>query len=405
MNGVATRRISLPARSRAVHFTWTRPRAVLATLLGVGLVAAAYRFVFGLGAATNLSDQWPWGFWIGFDVVSGVALAGGAFTLAAAVHLFRQHQLEPLLRPAILTGFLGYLLVIFGLLADLGKPWNIWHPIVMWQPHSVMFEVAWCVMLYTTVLALEFAPALFERLRANRVLAFLRRLTPALVVAGVVLSTLHQSSLGSLFLVVPGKLHPLWNSMMLPLFFFASAIVLGLGMVTLEATLSARSLTHRDESPVLARLLRALPWAVGLYLAMKLADLAVRGELGALFAGSLEAGLFWLELLLLAVPAGLALSRRIRSSARVQGWLGATVVAAVVLNRFNVSLFGIRGYAGAGYVPSLVELAISVGLISLGVLAFAFAAENLPVFHREAEAPVFEAEVLLERPKVAVGGR
>lgn len=404
MNVIASRRLALPARPRAFRFAWTWPRAVLSAFTALGLAAALYRFVFGLGAATNLSDQWPWGFWIGFDVVSGVALAGGAFTIAAAVHLFRQHHLEPLLRPAILTGFLGYLLVILGLLVDLGKPWNIWHPIVMWQPHSVLFEVAWCVMLYTTVLALELAPALFERLRAVRVLAVLRRITPALVVAGVVLSTLHQSSLGSLFLIMPGKLHPLWNSMLLPVFFFTSAIVLGLGMVTLEATLSARYLTHRNESPLLARLLRALPWAVGTYLTLKLADLAARGQLGALLTGGLEAGLFWLELLLLAVPGALACSPRLRASATAQGPLGGLVVAGVVLNRFNVSLFGIGGYAGGGYLPSLAELAISLGLVSLGVLAFIVAVENLPIFHRVA-SPEVRAVEALERPRLAAGGR
>lgn len=395
--------IADPAEARGLRFTWTWPRGILAALATAGLAATVYRFIFGLGAATNLSDQWPWALWISLNVLSGVALSAGAFTMAAAVHLFRQKALEPLLRPAILMGFLGYLQVIGGLIVELGKPWNIWHPIVMWQPRSAMFEVAWCVMLYTVVLALEFGPALFERLRARRVLAFLQKISPGVVVAGVVLSTLHQSSLGTFFVLVPGKLHPLWNSMLLPVFFFTSAVTLAVGVLALLAVLAGRYLIHRDLSPVAARLLRALPWLVALYLAMKLADLAYRGHLGALFTGDLNGFLFWLELILLVVPAHLALFPSLRARGRAQAWLGGMVVAGVVLNRFNVSFFGMREYVGVPYLPSLTELAISLGLISLAIFAFIFIAENLPVFQ---DAGVSErVKAASRREPVSLAGR
>lgn len=379
-----------PGRVRdwAWHFTWTWPRVVLAIVAGAGLIATVYRFIFGLGAATNLSDEWPWALWISLNVVSGVALSAGAFTLAAAVHIFRQRALEPLLRPAILMGFLGYLQVILGLIIELGKPWNIWHPIIMWQPRSAMFEVAWCVMLYTLVLCLEFAPVMLEKVGAGRrAMAAVHRITPAAVVAGVVLSTLHQSSLGTFFVLVPGKLHELWSSIMLPILFFTSAIALAMGMVSLMATLSTRSLVSWDPSPLVARLLKALPWVVGLYLVLKVGDLAWRGQLGALFTGSPEATLFWLELVLIALPAVLVLHPRIRTTRRGQGWVGSLLVAGVVLNRFNVSHFGLRAWTEASYWPSLPETVISLGLVAAAVLAFIAIAENLPVFSQRPEAP------------------
>ncbi|MGH8459838.1 MAG: NrfD/PsrC family molybdoenzyme membrane anchor subunit, partial [Nevskiales bacterium] len=177
-----------------------------------GLYATGVRVVYGLGGSTNLSDQFPWGLWIGFDILCGVGLAAGGFTLAAIVHIFNIERYKPILRATILTAFLGYLLVIVALLFDQGRPYRIWHALIMWNPRSVMFEVAWCVMLYTTVLALEFVPVVFERLGWQRPLRWMRAVAIPLVIAGVILSTLHQSSLGSLYLIVPNKLYPLWYS-------------------------------------------------------------------------------------------------------------------------------------------------------------------------------------------------
>src|SRR5512140_1389256 len=199
-------------------------RAVLIVILILAAYATFVRFFYGLGASTNLSDEFPWGIWIGFDVLCGVMLAAGGFTLMAAIHIFNIKRFRPVVRPAVLTAFLGYLLVCGALMFDLGKPYNIWHPIIMWNPHSVMFEVGWCVMLYTTVLFLEFSPVLMERFKLRRAGRVMRTIAPILVILGVILSTLHQSSLGSLFLILPGKVHPLWYSAILPVQFFISAL-------------------------------------------------------------------------------------------------------------------------------------------------------------------------------------
>ena len=211
---------------------------------GIILLTACFvtyvRFTQGLGATTHLSDQFPWGLWIGFDVLCGVGLAAGGFTLAAIVHIFNIRRFEPILRPTILTAFLGYLLVIVGLMYDLGRPLQIWHAMVMWNPHSVMFEVAWCVMLCTTVLSPEFLPVVLEKFRLSGLQKALKRVIPPLIIVGVLLSTLHHSSLGSLYLIVPEKLYGLWYSPYLPVLFYVSAIAAGCATVIFESFLSAR---------------------------------------------------------------------------------------------------------------------------------------------------------------------
>src|SRR5271157_3898449 len=254
-------------------------RVVLVLILAAGFYSTLLRFAKGLGAATNLSDRFPWGLWIGFDVMCGVGLAAGGFTLAAIVYVFHLRRFHPILRPAILTAFLGYALVAVALLFDLGKPYNIWHPLVMWNPHSVMFEVAWCVMLYLTVLALEFSPAVLERFRLHKPLRVVKAITIPLVITGVMLSTLHQSSLGSLYLIVPIKLHPLWYTPLLPVLFFVSAICVGLAMTIFESCMSSRHFGKQLEMPLLTTLGRTLLVALVLYSVLRFQDLIQRGAL------------------------------------------------------------------------------------------------------------------------------
>jgi len=227
---------------------------VLLVVVAGGIYGTVLRFAGGLGASTALNDSFPWGLWIGFDVLCGVALAAGGFTVSAAVYVFHLERFRPVVRPAILTAFLGYLLVICALMFDLGQPWRIWHAMVHWNPHSVMFEVAWCVMLYTTVLALEFSPMLLERLGWKRPLKAVKSIMAPLVIVGVLLSMLHQSSLGSLYLIAPHRMHPLWYSPLLPVFFFISAVCLGCSMTIFESFLSYRAFRKRLEIDILSDL-------------------------------------------------------------------------------------------------------------------------------------------------------
>lgn len=253
---------------------------ILGALVVIGVSVALIRFAFGIGAISNLNNSYPWGLWISLDLLCGVALGAGAFTMAAIVYIFNLKQFRPLLRPSILTGFLGYVMVIIALLVDLGRPERIWHMIIYQNGHSVLLEIGLCVMLYTTVLALEFLPVLLERPNWQKPLRILHSITMPLVIFGVVLSTLHQSSLGSLYLIMPAKLHPLWYTPLLPFIFFATAVGVGLGMIIFESSLSSRAFHRGLEIHLLSKLARAIPFVMSFYLLLRFGDLAVEGKLG-----------------------------------------------------------------------------------------------------------------------------
>lgn len=356
-------------------------RIVLLVVLAAGFYATILRFVKGLGAATNLSDQFPWGIWIGFDVLCGVGLAAGGFTLAATVYVFHIERFHPILRPAILTAFLGYALVAVALLFDLGKPYNIWHPLIMWNPHSVMFEVAWCVMLYLTVLALEFSPAVLERFHLHRPLRVVKAVTIPLVILGVVLSTLHQSSLGSLWLIMPTKLHPYWYSPLQPVFFFISAVGVGLAMVIFESNLSARAFGREIEMPLLEVLGRAMAVVLALYGMLKLQDLWTRGALVHLREPSTETVLFVLEMTLgLLVPLPLLFFRKIREDRNGLFGVAVLVITGFLLNRLNVSITGLEASSGVHYFPRWTEVAVTLSIVGVGFLLFSLAVQYLNVF-------------------------
>ncbi len=245
---------------------------------GLAAAVAVARLAFGLGAATNLSDSTPWGLWVGFDVMGGVALASGGFVIAALVHIFHRDKFHAAARPAILTAFLGYGAVAVGLLFDLGLPWHIWHPMIFWNPRSPLFEVAWCVMLYLTVLALEVAPTILVKTRFTWLFRFLSRLALPIMILGIMLSTLHQSSLGSLLLIMPFRVHPLWYSSWLPELFFISAICLGICMVMFESCITSWLYKRKPETEMLAGLGKLAACALGLYFVIRMVDIFRQGK-------------------------------------------------------------------------------------------------------------------------------
>lgn len=349
-------------------------------VMAAGLYAAYVRIDKGLGGATSLSDQFPWGLWIGFDVLCGVGLAAGGFTLAAAVHIFNIERFKPILRPAILTAFLGYLLVILALMFDLGLPYRIWHPLVMWNPHSVMFEVGWCVTLYTTVLALEFTPVVLERLHWNRALSWMRIVLIPLVILGVILSTLHQSSLGSLYLIVPHKLYPLWYTSLLPVFFFVSALCAGLAMTIFESWHSSRAFGKQLELSLLSNMGRLLAVLLSVYLTMRFLDLLHRGALPLLLQRRPETYLFLLEIALFAAPMFLLFHRSVYSRASALYGCAVMVLFGFVANRLNVSVTGMQAGSGVAYFPKWTEIAVTLFIVALGFAIFRFAVQYLPIF-------------------------
>jgi Ni/Fe-hydrogenase subunit HybB-like protein len=359
-------------------------KAVFLFLMAAGLYATIIRFTQGLGKSTNLNDQFPWGIWIGFDVLCGVMLAAGGFTLTAAVHILNIKRLHAIVRPTVVTAFLGYLLVCVALMFDLGRPYNIWHPLIMRNPHSVMFEVAYCVMLYTAVLALEFSPIVLERFNLQKPLKVIRGVLIPLVICGVILSTLHQSSLGTLYLIMPEKLHPFWYSPLLPVFFFISAIAVGLAMTIFESSMSAKHFGRQLELPILQELGRVLVVVLCVYGILRFEDLLHRGLLKLMLQPGYEMYLFWLEIMLSLIAPLLLLSR-----AKVRATAGGLYVAAVlvvlgfVTNRLNVSITGMESAAGMHYVPKWTELAVTGAIIAAGFALFGLATKYLPIFPTE----------------------
>ena len=378
-------------------------RVIFAAIMLSGLYATYLRVLYGLGGSTNLSDKFPWGLWIGFDVMCGVALASGGFTLVATVHIFNLEKYKPVLRPAILTAFLGYILVVVGLLYDLGRPDRLWHPLVMWNPHSVMFEVAWCVTLYSTVLFLEFLPMVFERFGLHKPNEWIHRISVPLMILGVLLSTLHQSSLGSLFLIMPEKLYPLWYTPLLPLLFYISAIAVGIAMTIFESWHSSRAFGRALEISLLAGLARVLAVILSVYLWIRLIDLGHRDALRLLLRNRTETWLFLLEIGLLLVPTILLYQRRIRLRPGALYACAVMVVFGVIANRLNTGTTGLEAGSGTHYIPKWSEVAVTLSIVAAGFATFRVIAQYFPVFEAQSHDVASSEVGETEEDPVAVG--
>jgi Ni/Fe-hydrogenase subunit HybB-like protein len=382
---------------------WTPGVVVLAILMAAGAAAIVARFIGGIGYVSNLTTARPWGLWIGVDVASGVALAAGGFTTAFLAHILGRHYYEPVVRPALLTAMLGYTFVVLGLLVDIGRSWAIWKPLIYWNPTSVLFEVAMCVMFYLNVLYLEFVPIVVERYKGRVSLPgplavfngpvdgllsladkILGKIMWVLIIAGVVLSCMHQSSLGSLMLIAPTKLHPLWYTPILPLLFLTSAIAVGYPMVVFEATLATTSLKLDSEMKILEPLTRITLFLLGLYLALKVGDMVVRGTYVYLLDGTAQTNAFIVEVLFgVIVPWLMLLSPKIRSSRRGLFIACAMIVGGVMVNRINVFVVGYRPpVSEANYFPAIGEMLVTVGLIAALMFLYRFLVTYLPVLNK-----------------------
>jgi Ni/Fe-hydrogenase subunit HybB-like protein len=355
-------------------------------LTGVGAVASLARFIFGLGATTHLNDTYPWGLWISFDVVTSVPLAAGAFTIGIVAHIFHIKKLEPLVRPAIVTGFLGYSLVCIGLLLDLGQPQRGINVLLYWNIHSPMFEVSMCVMAYTTVLTLEFLHPVAEKFGWHLPLRLLRTLELPFAILAAMISTLHQSTLGTFFLIAVDKLHNLWYNPLLPLQFWLSAIFTGLSIVIFEASLVHKYMNQPDESELLATLTKIIPWVMGVYILVKAYALAFLSH-GPLFDRPVLLVLFAIEVIIgLFIPFGMFLTQNIRSDKKLQMRAASLVLFGLIMNRFNVSMFGMEQPGQQIYVPSVIESLVTIGIISAHVLFFVLIAKYFPIFEHHPEA-------------------
>jgi Ni/Fe-hydrogenase subunit HybB-like protein len=366
----------------------TPVNVLAAVIVAVGVPILVLRFWKGLAATTNLSQAFPWGLWIGFDMMTGIVLAAGGFTIGATVELFGLKKYHAIERPAIVTAFLGYLMSVFGLLADLGRPWNVVQAIFNYGTASVLFEVAWCVMCYTTVLLLEFCVPLFEWLGWRRLVSPLKKALLALTVLSVIFSTMHQSALGSLFIIAPTKLHPLWYSPYIFVHFFVSAVIAGISMVIVESTLSHRVFAHQleghpaDVDDLTIGLGKAGAVVTFAYFFLKLQNVVDGHAWGTLATG--YGAWFLVELLgFVLLPSLLfaygARNRRVRV-VRVAGALG---VLGIVLNRANVSMIAYNWREPHRYVPTWMEFAVSLTLVTVGVLAFRWIVNRMPILRAQ----------------------
>jgi Ni/Fe-hydrogenase subunit HybB-like protein len=359
---------------------------ILGALVTIGLATAIIRFDRGLGSITNLEDGRAWGLWISFDLYCGVALAAGGFVMAGAVYIFGLKKYYSVVRSAILTAFLGYLMVIIALLVDLGQPWRIWHMIIYWNPHSPLFEVGWCVLLYTTVLSLEFSPTVFERFNMTVPLNWIRAIQIPLIITGIILSTLHQSSLGSVLLMMPDKIHPLWFSPVLPILFFLSAVTAGVAMTMLEVSFGSRASGHRVDLDILRGLGKAMVYLLAFFLTARLGDLLLAGKLEQIFISGRYSLMFLLEtgigvilpLILFALPA-------VRRSRKALLWSSLLVIVGLILHRLNVSLIALMPRTGTFYFPHPLEFVISISIVSAGILAYLMASRYLPLMSQKGE--------------------
>jgi Ni/Fe-hydrogenase subunit HybB-like protein len=357
---------------------------VAAFICAVGVPIIVYRFVAGLAATTNLMQTQPWGLWIAFDMMTGIALAAGGFTIGATVEIFGLEDFHPIERPAILTGFLGYVLAVLGLILDLGRPWNMVQVMIRNGTHSVLFEVAWCVMCYTSVLALEFAVPFFEWLGWKRIYTPLRKALLALTVLSVMFSTMHQSALGSLFIIAADKLHPLWYSPWIWVFFFITAVIAGISMVIVESTLSHRVFAkkfenqHVDLDRLTIGLGKAGAVVMFAYFFLKLQGV-VDGHAWGYIRG-FYGGWWLLEMLgFVLLPALLYAYGARNRNARIVRVAGVIAVLGIVLNRLTVSLIAYNWKAVARYSPSWMEIWVSLTLVTAGVLAFRWIVNRMPV--------------------------
>jgi Ni/Fe-hydrogenase subunit HybB-like protein len=356
-------------------------KSVLWIIVGLGMAPFIVRFLFGLGAIANMNDAVPWGLWKGFNIFPGIALAGGGFVMTAVIYIMAKEEYHKYAKISVLLAFLGYITAATALVTELGLPWMVWHPIIYWQHHSALFEVSWCVVLYLTVLFLEFLPVpLDETSRFAGIRKFLTKYKIVLVFLGIMISTLHQSSLGTMWLITPEKLHPLWYTSLLPILFFLSAVAVGPLMLIL-AILTVKFIYRKEaDKNVLSKLGYLFSFFIMTYGLVRIIDIGVQGKFPIIFDGSWQSALFIIEIsLMIVIPLILLWISRIRNSFGGLWVISISAVIGLVLDRATIA--GIVLNSGVPiYRPTIFEILISLMIICAAILAFLFCIESFKIW-------------------------
>jgi Ni/Fe-hydrogenase subunit HybB-like protein len=359
---------------------------VLVALTVIGFYFLGVRFIYGLGAVANINPGYPWGIWVVVDVIIGTAFGCGGFAMALLVYIFNRGNYHPLIRPALLSGLFGYTLGGFAVIFDLGRYWHVYNLLLPWhaQVHSVMFEVALCVMAYVVVLWIEFSPAFLERFGLTGIKRLVDRWMFVVVALGVLLPTMHQSSLGSMLLVMGYKLSPLWFTLWLPALFVISALAMGYAVVMFEATVVSNTFSLPSEHALISKMSIVVGWITVGWLVLRWADLFARDAVPLAFIGSISVFLFWIENLLFVVAALIFVTPAGRASPRASLIGAVALLAAGTLYRLDAYLIGYTPVTHWTYFPSLPELMVSIGVISLEILLYLVFIKTLPVLHGDA---------------------
>ena len=354
-------------------------------LIAMMVAILIVRFIFGLGAVTNLNDGYPWGIWVVFDVVIGSAFACGGFSVAMLVYIFNKGEYHPMVRPALLASLFGYTLAGVGVIFDLGRYWNFWH--ILWptyaNPNSVMFEVALCISAYITVMWIEFSPVFMEKWGMKVQKKKLEKVLFFFIALGTLLPMMHQSSLGTLLVVMGSQVNPLWQTPIVPLLYLLSAITIGYGVVLFESCVASSAYRRTIEMHLLQPMAKIMLGMLAVFIVVRVVDLLVRGALGHAFTPSLEAFYFWLETVFFLLPFLLVGSAEARRNPARLFLAGCSIMLAGVFLRINGFLIGYDTGPGWNYFPSIAEMLVTIGMFAIEVLGYIIITRRFPVLPRE----------------------
>jgi Ni/Fe-hydrogenase subunit HybB-like protein len=367
---------------------WTPTTKILAALVAIAGVILLVRFIFGLGAVTNINNGYTWGIWVVYDVVIGSALACGGYSVALLVYIFNKGEYHPMIRPALLASLFGYTLAGAGVIIDLGRYWNFWH--IFWpgyaQVNSVMFEVAVCITAYIIVMWIEFSPAFLERFGLKDIKKKLNKALFLIIALGVLLPSMHQSSLGSLLVVFGYQIHPLWQTILLPLIYLITALTMGFAVVIFEACVASSGFKRPLEMYLLGKLSKVMRWMLIVYLVVRFTDLVLRGALGYMFDLNIEAFMFWIETALFITPLVILSKTNAHKQPAKLFMAACSLMLAGFILRINSFLVGYETGPGWHYFPSVPEIMISIGMIAFEVLAYIVLVRYLPILSGTTES-------------------